>query len=137
VVVSWLPLYHDMGLIGSYLGALYCGGTGVYMSPLSFIRRPPLWLELISTHKGTHMQVRGCGCSAQRRNQKKSSVLLPFAGLLYLRLAVPSGVLTSPRVARPPLAFGPRRPTLPTAWRRASFSHCRRGTAAASKRPST
>jgi acyl-CoA synthetase (AMP-forming)/AMP-acid ligase II len=78
-VVSWLPLYHDMGLIGSYLGALYCGGTGVYMSPLSFIRRPPLWLELISTHKGTHMQVRGCGCSTQRHNKKTSGFLPRFA----------------------------------------------------------
>lgn len=56
VCVSWLPQYHDMGLIGSYLGCLYCGGTGYYMSPISFIRSPPLWLEMISRYRGTHTQ---------------------------------------------------------------------------------
>ncbi|CAM9505542.1 unnamed protein product [Chrysoparadoxa australica] len=56
VVVSWLPQYHDMGLIGSYLGTLYCGGSGFYMSPLSFIRHPPVWVEAISKHRGTHIQ---------------------------------------------------------------------------------
>ncbi|VEU33336.1 unnamed protein product [Pseudo-nitzschia multistriata] len=56
VVVSWLPQYHDMGLIGSYLGVLYCGGSGCYMSPLSFLQRPMLWIEAISRHGGTHLQ---------------------------------------------------------------------------------
>jgi acyl-CoA synthetase (AMP-forming)/AMP-acid ligase II/acyl carrier protein len=56
IVVSWLPQYHDMGLIGSYLGVLYCGGSGFYMSPLSFLQRPMIWIEAVSKHKATHLQ---------------------------------------------------------------------------------
>jgi acyl-CoA synthetase (AMP-forming)/AMP-acid ligase II len=56
IVVGWLPQYHDMGLIGSMLGAMYCGGRGYYMSPLSFIRNPNLWIKCISEYRGTHMQ---------------------------------------------------------------------------------
>lgn len=56
VVVSWLPQYHDMGLIGSYLGVLYCGGSGYYMSPLTYLQRPAMWIEAISRFGGTHLQ---------------------------------------------------------------------------------
>ena len=56
VVVSWLPQYHDMGLIGSYLGVIYCGGSGIYLSPLAFLQRPMLWMEAISKYRATHLQ---------------------------------------------------------------------------------
>ncbi len=53
VFVSWLPLYHDMGLIGAWLGSLYHGCRLVIMAPLSFLARPERWLSAISRHKGT------------------------------------------------------------------------------------
>jgi acyl-CoA synthetase (AMP-forming)/AMP-acid ligase II len=56
VCVSWLPQYHDMGLIGSYLGTLYCGGIGYYMSPLSFLKDPLLWPRSLSRFKASHTQ---------------------------------------------------------------------------------
>jgi acyl carrier protein len=53
VFVSWLPLYHDMGLIGAWLGTLYFGMQLVIMSPLSFLTRPVRWLEAIHRYGGT------------------------------------------------------------------------------------
>jgi len=49
--VSWLPFYHDMGLIGSLLYPLYHGGTTLLMSPVAFLRRPLSWLAAISKHE--------------------------------------------------------------------------------------
>jgi acyl-CoA synthetase (AMP-forming)/AMP-acid ligase II len=53
VFVSWLPLYHDMGLIGAWLGSLCVGFPLLVMSPLSFLARPVRWLRAISDHAAT------------------------------------------------------------------------------------
>ncbi len=53
VFVSWLPLYHDMGLIGAWLGSLYYAALLVVMSPLAFLARPQRWLQAIHRYRGT------------------------------------------------------------------------------------
>lgn len=53
VCVSWLPLYHDMGLIGAWLGSLYNACPLVLMAPTAFLERPERWLWAIHRHRGT------------------------------------------------------------------------------------
>jgi 1-acyl-sn-glycerol-3-phosphate acyltransferase len=53
VFVSWLPLYHDMGLIGAWLGSLYHGFRAVVMPPTRFLSRPESWLRALHRHRGT------------------------------------------------------------------------------------
>ncbi|WP_143328261.1 non-ribosomal peptide synthetase, partial [Caballeronia pedi] len=53
VFVSWLPLYHDMGLIGSMSQPIFSGIPLVLMSPQYFLERPVRWLDAISRHRGT------------------------------------------------------------------------------------
>ena len=53
IILGWLPLYHDMGLIGNVLQSMYCGARCVLMSPLSFLQRPVRWLEAISRYRAT------------------------------------------------------------------------------------
>jgi 1-acyl-sn-glycerol-3-phosphate acyltransferase len=53
VFVSWLPLYHDMGLIGAWMGSLIYGFKYPVMSPLTFLARPERWLWTIHRHGGT------------------------------------------------------------------------------------
>lgn len=51
--VSWLPLYHDMGLVGSVLTALEAPGTLTLIPPELFLARPALWLQTISRYRAT------------------------------------------------------------------------------------
>jgi amino acid adenylation domain-containing protein len=51
--VSWLPTYHDMGLIGGILQPLYGGFPCILMPPAAFLQRPYRWLQAISQYKGT------------------------------------------------------------------------------------
>ncbi|HEX8456607.1 MAG TPA: amino acid adenylation domain-containing protein, partial [Pyrinomonadaceae bacterium] len=53
VVVGWLPLYHDMGLIGNVLNPLYIGAPAILMSPVAFLQKPARWLQAISDYKAT------------------------------------------------------------------------------------
>lgn len=53
IFVSWLPLYHDMGLIGAWLAMFYYSAHLVVMSPLEFLARPQRWLWAIHRYRGT------------------------------------------------------------------------------------
>ena len=53
VAVSWLPLYHDMGLVGMALGAMYTQAEAVLLTPEAFVKRPVEWLRTISRYRGT------------------------------------------------------------------------------------
>jgi acyl-CoA synthetase (AMP-forming)/AMP-acid ligase II len=54
VSVTWLPCFHDMGLINGVIEPIYVGCLSVMMSPLAFIRKPRRWLEAISKYRATH-----------------------------------------------------------------------------------
>ncbi|MFT3912817.1 MAG: AMP-binding protein [Anaeromyxobacteraceae bacterium] len=52
-MVSWLPLYHDMGLVGALLGAVSWPGPLALVAPEHFLARPALWLRAVARHRGT------------------------------------------------------------------------------------
>jgi len=51
--ISWLPLYHDMGLIGFVLAPIFAEVPVVLMPTTSFVRRPSMWLDAVHRHRGT------------------------------------------------------------------------------------
>jgi acyl-CoA synthetase (AMP-forming)/AMP-acid ligase II len=54
VIVSWLPHFHDMGLVYGVLGPIFAGVACYLMPPVTFMQKPLRWLQAISTFKGTH-----------------------------------------------------------------------------------
>jgi acyl-CoA synthetase (AMP-forming)/AMP-acid ligase II/acyl carrier protein len=53
VVVGWLPMFHDMGLIGNVLQPLYLGIPSIFISPIAFLQKPLRWLQAITRYKAT------------------------------------------------------------------------------------
>ncbi|MEV0769909.1 fatty acyl-AMP ligase [Nocardia salmonicida] len=51
--VTWIPQFHDMGLIGSLLASIYAGANLVFMSPTTFLKRPVRWLQAIDKYRAT------------------------------------------------------------------------------------
>lgn len=84
VNVSWLPQYHDMGLIGSYLGAVYCGGTGYYISPISFLKNPLVWMNSMSKFSATHTQAPNFAYALSARKYKEAKKMTPSLPSLEL-----------------------------------------------------
>jgi len=60
-----------MGLIGSYLGLLYCGGRGYYTSPLTFIKDPTCVLRMVQEFGGTHVQMPNFAFKLLTKRQKQ------------------------------------------------------------------
>jgi len=54
VMVSWLPCFHDMGLIFGILEPLYVGAIDILMPPTAFVQHPARWLQTLSHYRGTH-----------------------------------------------------------------------------------
>ena len=85
VGVSWLPQYHDMGLIGYYLFFAMKGGTTYGFSPLDFIQRPALWLETISKYHGTASSAPNFAYEYCLRPEKVPAATLEHLDLSSLR----------------------------------------------------
>jgi acyl-CoA synthetase (AMP-forming)/AMP-acid ligase II len=53
-IVSWLPVYHDLGLIAQLLHALFVGSSCVLMPPMAFLQKPLRWLQAITRYRGVY-----------------------------------------------------------------------------------
>lgn len=86
IAVSWLPQYHDMGLIGSYIFPVIHGGTTYGFEPRDFLRRPLLWLETVGRVRATGTASPNFGFEYCLREDKVPSARLPELDLSSLRL---------------------------------------------------
>jgi acyl-CoA synthetase (AMP-forming)/AMP-acid ligase II len=116
-VTSWLPLYHDMGLIGNLLQPLYMGSWCVLMSPAAFLQRPLRWLQAIATYR---TETNGAPnfaydlCVAKTTEEQRAALDLRCWTLAYTG-AEPVRAATIDRFVQ---AFGP------SGFRREAFYPC-------------
>lgn len=88
VYVSWLPHFHDLGLIGVLLSCAANGGTAHCFSPLDFMRRPALWFRLISEQRATMTAAPNAAYAYCLRADKIGDAELNGVDLRSLRLMV-------------------------------------------------
>ncbi len=84
--VSWLPLYHDMGLIGAWLGSLYFGCSLILMSPMAFLVRPARWLRAIHDYRATLSGSPNFGyelCAARAQEEELSGLDLSSLRIVF------------------------------------------------------
>lgn len=87
VSVTWLPHYHDMGLVDGLLSPLFTGGTGFIISPLLFITKPVLLLQTISTYRAGFCGGPGFGldhCLARVPEEQLQALDLSSLQVLYV-----------------------------------------------------
>lgn len=90
VLVSWLPQYHDMGLIGGLFTSLVSGGSAILFSPVTFIKNPLLWLQAMSKFQATHSAGPNFAFEliARRLDHKNKKVLdLDLSSIVFLMVA--------------------------------------------------
>ncbi|WP_133137432.1 type I polyketide synthase [Legionella rowbothamii] len=97
--VSWLPIFHDMGLIGNTLLPLYTGGTCVFMEPFTFLKHPFFWLQAMSREQGTYTMAPNFSydLALKALKSQKSPLELDFS---YLRCAVNGAEPINPETIR-------------------------------------
>lgn len=86
--VSWLPMYHDLGLIGAVLQPLYCGATATYTSPMLFLQNPVSWLEIITQIENQPVCSGGPNFGYELCNRKVSQEKLESLNLSNWKVAV-------------------------------------------------
>ncbi|QJD99499.1 AMP-binding protein [Massilia forsythiae] len=86
VMVSWLPLFHDMGLIGSVVSPLHVGFHCVLMAPAAFLKNPLAWLQAISRYRGTCAGAPNFGwdyCARRVQDSQKAGLDLSSLKVAY------------------------------------------------------